>query len=70
MKNDYLLVISDSFDVWLLSLLGFKATAMECLEALASGLYSEVFTVLISFINRLVYYIFDPGFKSKPIADP
>uniref|UniRef100_A0AAY5F189 Unconventional myosin-XVIIIa-like n=1 Tax=Electrophorus electricus TaxID=8005 RepID=A0AAY5F189_ELEEL len=31
---------------------GFKATAVECLEAMASGLYSEVFTLLISLINR------------------
>uniref|UniRef100_A0A4W4F6T1 Unconventional myosin-XVIIIa-like n=1 Tax=Electrophorus electricus TaxID=8005 RepID=A0A4W4F6T1_ELEEL len=28
------------------------ATAVECLEAMASGLYSEVFTLLISLINR------------------
>ncbi|KAJ0004344.1 hypothetical protein NQD34_010558, partial [Periophthalmus magnuspinnatus] len=31
---------------------GSKATAMECLEAMASGLYSELFTILISMINR------------------
>ncbi|XP_076842778.1 unconventional myosin-XVIIIa isoform X5 [Brachyhypopomus gauderio] len=31
---------------------GFKATAVECLEAMASGLYSELFTLLISLINR------------------
>ncbi|XP_047661074.1 unconventional myosin-XVIIIa isoform X4 [Tachysurus fulvidraco] len=31
---------------------GSKATAMECLEAMASGLYSEIFTLLISLINR------------------
>ncbi|XP_037605539.1 unconventional myosin-XVIIIa-like isoform X6 [Sebastes umbrosus] len=31
---------------------GSKATAMECLEAMASGLYSELFTILISLINR------------------
>eukprot|EP00066_Takifugu_rubripes_P020687 XP_011609953.1 PREDICTED: unconventional myosin-XVIIIa-like [Takifugu rubripes] len=31
---------------------GSKATAMECLEAFASGLYSEIFTVLISLLNR------------------
>nr|XP_043897918.1 unconventional myosin-XVIIIa-like isoform X3 [Solea senegalensis] len=31
---------------------GSKATAMDCLDAMASGLYSEVFTVLISLINR------------------
>ncbi|KAJ7995871.1 hypothetical protein DPEC_G00231210 [Dallia pectoralis] len=28
------------------------STAMECLEAMASGLYSELFTLLISLINR------------------
>ncbi|KAG5284552.1 hypothetical protein AALO_G00027940 [Alosa alosa] len=31
---------------------GLKATAMECLEAMASALYAELFTVLISLINR------------------
>ncbi|XP_053332013.1 unconventional myosin-XVIIIa isoform X3 [Clarias gariepinus] len=31
---------------------GSKATAMECLEAMASSLYSEIFTLLISLINR------------------
>ncbi|XP_031428134.1 unconventional myosin-XVIIIa-like isoform X2 [Clupea harengus] len=31
---------------------GLKATALECLEAMASALYSELFTVLISLINR------------------
>ncbi|XP_069002915.1 unconventional myosin-XVIIIa-like isoform X1 [Embiotoca jacksoni] len=31
---------------------GSKATAMECLEAMASGLYSEIFMILISLINR------------------
>ncbi|XP_053502054.1 unconventional myosin-XVIIIa isoform X6 [Ictalurus furcatus] len=31
---------------------GSKATAMECLEAMASSLYSEIFTLLVSLINR------------------
>lgn len=31
---------------------GSKVTALECLEAMASGLYSEVFTLVISLINR------------------
>ncbi|XP_072302594.1 unconventional myosin-XVIIIa-like isoform X2 [Eucyclogobius newberryi] len=31
---------------------GSNATALECLEALASGLYSELFTILMSLINR------------------
>ncbi|XP_077466716.1 myosin-XVIIIa isoform X2 [Stigmatopora argus] len=29
-----------------------KVTALECLEAMASGLYSELFTLVISIINR------------------
>ncbi|XP_072312347.1 unconventional myosin-XVIIIa isoform X4 [Eucyclogobius newberryi] len=31
---------------------GSKVTAAECLEAMASGLYSELFTLVISLINR------------------
>ncbi|KAM9847161.1 unconventional myosin-XVIIIa-like [Aulostomus maculatus] len=31
---------------------GSKMTAAECLEAMAAGLYSELFTILISLINR------------------
>ncbi|KAM6464667.1 unconventional myosin-XVIIIa isoform 4-T6 [Liasis olivaceus] len=31
---------------------GPKTSALECLEALVSGLYSEVFTLLISLLNR------------------
>ncbi|XP_061607205.1 unconventional myosin-XVIIIa-like isoform X5 [Phyllopteryx taeniolatus] len=31
---------------------GSKASAMECLEAMATGLYSELFTILIYLINR------------------
>ncbi|XP_062417294.1 unconventional myosin-XVIIIa isoform X8 [Pungitius pungitius] len=31
---------------------GSKVTALECLEAMASGLYSEIFTLVISLINR------------------
>uniref|UniRef100_A0A8B9GWP5 Myosin XVIIIAa n=1 Tax=Astyanax mexicanus TaxID=7994 RepID=A0A8B9GWP5_ASTMX len=31
---------------------GSKATAVECLEAMGAGLYSELFTLLISLINR------------------
>ncbi len=29
-----------------------KITAMECLEAMAAGLYSELFTLVISLVNR------------------
>ncbi|XP_029963915.1 unconventional myosin-XVIIIa isoform X4 [Salarias fasciatus] len=31
---------------------GSKVTALECLEAMASGLYSELFTLVVSLINR------------------
>lgn len=31
---------------------GPKLTALECLEGMASGLYSELFTLLISLLNR------------------
>lgn len=51
------LPIYDLFCVWLLLTSGSKATAMECLEAMASGLYSELFTILISLINRFVFLI-------------
>lgn len=50
MNKIYLIVFSLA-----VSKTGFKATAMECLEAMASGLYSELFTILISLINRLVF---------------
>uniref|UniRef100_A0A7M4FAV1 Myosin XVIIIA n=1 Tax=Crocodylus porosus TaxID=8502 RepID=A0A7M4FAV1_CROPO len=33
---------------------GPKLTALECLEGMASGLYSELFTLLISLLNRCV----------------
>lgn len=53
------LSVSDLFSVWQLFIQGSKATALESLEAMASGLYSELFTVLISLINRYVF--FNPG---------
>lgn len=31
---------------------GSKITALECLEAMASGLYSELFTLIVSLVNR------------------
>lgn len=37
---------------------GPKVTALECLEAMASGLYSELFTLVISLINRLAVSIY------------
>lgn len=33
---------------------GPKLTALECLEGMAAGLYSELFTLLISLLNRCV----------------
>nr|XP_019941639.1 PREDICTED: unconventional myosin-XVIIIa-like isoform X2 [Paralichthys olivaceus] len=57
---------------------GSKATAMECLEALASGLYSELFTILISLINRALkcsqnslcslLIVDTPGFQNPRLA--
>ncbi|XP_068187607.1 unconventional myosin-XVIIIa-like isoform X2 [Antennarius striatus] len=57
---------------------GAKATAAECLEAMASGLYSEVFTILISLINRALkssqhslctlLIVDTPGFQNPRLA--
>uniref|UniRef100_A0A8C5H8F3 Unconventional myosin-XVIIIa-like n=1 Tax=Gouania willdenowi TaxID=441366 RepID=A0A8C5H8F3_GOUWI len=57
---------------------GSKATAMECLEAMASGLYSELFTILISLINRALkcsqhslcslLIVDTPGFQNPRMA--
>uniref|UniRef100_A0AAQ5XXJ2 Myosin XVIIIAa n=1 Tax=Amphiprion ocellaris TaxID=80972 RepID=A0AAQ5XXJ2_AMPOC len=57
---------------------GSKATAMECLEAMASGLYSEIFTILISLINRALkssqhslcslLIVDTPGFQNPRLA--
>ncbi|XP_047234694.1 unconventional myosin-XVIIIa-like isoform X5 [Girardinichthys multiradiatus] len=57
---------------------GSKSTAMECLEAMASGLYSEVFAVVISLINRAlkssqhsmcsVLIVDTPGFQNPRLA--
>ncbi|XP_040906951.1 unconventional myosin-XVIIIa isoform X2 [Toxotes jaculatrix] len=57
---------------------GSKATAMECLEAIASGLYSELFTILISLINRALkssqhslcslLIVDTPGFQNPRLA--
>ncbi|KAM6984235.1 unconventional myosin-XVIIIa-like [Tautogolabrus adspersus] len=57
---------------------GAKSTAMECLEAMASGLYSELFTILISFINRALkssqhslcslLIVDTPGFQNPRLA--
>uniref|UniRef100_A0A3Q3ICT7 Myosin XVIIIAa n=1 Tax=Monopterus albus TaxID=43700 RepID=A0A3Q3ICT7_MONAL len=57
---------------------GSKATAMECLEAMASGLYSELFTILISLINRALkssqhslcslFIVDTPGFQNPRLA--
>ncbi|XP_038141925.1 unconventional myosin-XVIIIa isoform X2 [Cyprinodon tularosa] len=58
--------------------LGSKFTALECLESMASGLYSEVFTVLISLINRAlkssqhslcsILIVDTPGFQNPRLA--
>lgn len=37
-----------------LLLTGPKLSALECLEGMASGLYSELFTLLVSLVNRWV----------------
>ncbi|TKS81517.1 Unconventional myosin-XVIIIa [Collichthys lucidus] len=57
---------------------GFKITALECLEAMASGLYSEVFTLVISLINRALkssqhslcslLIVDTPGFQNPRLA--
>uniref|UniRef100_UPI0037E8CD40 unconventional myosin-XVIIIa-like n=1 Tax=Semicossyphus pulcher TaxID=241346 RepID=UPI0037E8CD40 len=57
---------------------GAKATAMEGLEAMASGLYSELFTILISLINRALkssqhslcslLIVDTPGFQNPRLA--
>ncbi|XP_028276533.1 unconventional myosin-XVIIIa-like isoform X4 [Parambassis ranga] len=57
---------------------GSKATGMECLEAMASGLYSELFTILISLINRALkssqhslcslLIVDTPGFQNPRLA--
>ncbi|KAM4590088.1 unconventional myosin-XVIIIa isoform 5-T5 [Fundulus diaphanus] len=58
--------------------LGSKFTALECLESMASGLYSEVFTVVISLINRAlkssqhslrsILIVDTPGFQNPRLA--
>uniref|UniRef100_A0A665W256 Myosin XVIIIAa n=1 Tax=Echeneis naucrates TaxID=173247 RepID=A0A665W256_ECHNA len=57
---------------------GSKATAVECLEAIASGLYSELFTILISLLNRALkssqhslcslLIVDTPGFQNPRLA--
>uniref|UniRef100_A0A8C4E1I6 Myosin XVIIIAb n=1 Tax=Dicentrarchus labrax TaxID=13489 RepID=A0A8C4E1I6_DICLA len=57
---------------------GSKVTALECLEAMASGLYSEVFTLVISLINRALkssqhslcslLIVDTPGFQNPRLA--
>ncbi|XP_041657271.1 unconventional myosin-XVIIIa-like isoform X2 [Cheilinus undulatus] len=57
---------------------GAKATAMEGLEAMATGLYSELFTILISLINRALkssqhslcslLIVDTPGFQNPRLA--
>ncbi|XP_034557017.1 unconventional myosin-XVIIIa isoform X5 [Notolabrus celidotus] len=57
---------------------GSKITALECLEAMASGLYSELFTLVISLINRALkssqhslcslLIVDTPGFQNPRLA--
>uniref|UniRef100_A0AAX7T7Z1 Myosin XVIIIAa n=1 Tax=Astatotilapia calliptera TaxID=8154 RepID=A0AAX7T7Z1_ASTCA len=57
---------------------GTPPTAMECLEAMASGLYSELFTTVISLINRALkssqhslcslIIVDTPGFQNPRLA--
>ncbi|XP_068601584.1 unconventional myosin-XVIIIa [Brachionichthys hirsutus] len=57
---------------------GSKVTALECLEAMASGLYSELFTLIISLINRALkssqhslcslLIVDTPGFQNPRLA--
>ncbi|KAJ8348699.1 hypothetical protein SKAU_G00272880 [Synaphobranchus kaupii] len=57
---------------------GSKITALECLEAIAAALYSEVFTLLISLINRALkssqhslcslLIVDTPGFQNPRLA--
>nr|XP_060612666.1 unconventional myosin-XVIIIa [Anolis sagrei ordinatus] len=57
---------------------GPKASALECLEALACGLYSELFTLLISLLNRALkssqrslcsmMIVDTPGFQNPEMA--
>uniref|UniRef100_A0A8D2LMX8 Myosin XVIIIA n=1 Tax=Varanus komodoensis TaxID=61221 RepID=A0A8D2LMX8_VARKO len=57
---------------------GPKTSALECLEAFASGLYSELFTLLISLLNRALkssqrslcsmMVVDTPGFQNPELA--
>ncbi|XP_056139039.1 unconventional myosin-XVIIIa isoform X1 [Lampris incognitus] len=57
---------------------GLKITALECLEAMASGLYSELFTLVISLVNRALkstqhslcslLIVDTPGFQNPRMA--
>ncbi|XP_030041770.1 unconventional myosin-XVIIIa isoform X2 [Microcaecilia unicolor] len=58
---------------------GSKMSALDCLEGLASGLYSELFTLLISLINRALksnqnslcsmMIVDTPGFQNPKLAN-
>ncbi|XP_068174352.1 unconventional myosin-XVIIIa isoform X5 [Antennarius striatus] len=57
---------------------GSKVTALECLEAMASGLYSELFTLVVFLINRALksnqhslcslLIVDTPGFQNPRVA--
>ncbi|CAM4679283.1 unnamed protein product [Caretta caretta] len=58
---------------------GSRLTALDCLEGLASGLYSELFTLLISLLNRALkssqhslcsmMLVDTPGFQNPELAN-
>uniref|UniRef100_A0A8C8S7Q4 Unconventional myosin-XVIIIa n=1 Tax=Pelusios castaneus TaxID=367368 RepID=A0A8C8S7Q4_9SAUR len=58
---------------------GSRLTALECLEGMASGLYSELFTLLISLLNRALkssqhslcsmMIVDTPGFQNPELAN-
>ncbi|KAM4797256.1 unconventional myosin-XVIIIa isoform 3-T3 [Rhinophrynus dorsalis] len=57
---------------------GSKVTALDCLEGMASGLYSELFTLLISLLNRAlkssqhslcsIMIVDTPGFQNPELV--
>ncbi|CAL8308347.1 unnamed protein product, partial [Gadus morhua 'NCC'] len=57
---------------------GDQASGLECLEAMAAGLYSELFNLLVSFINRVLksgqhslcslLIVDTPGFQNPRLA--
>lgn len=48
----YKWIVLAGFSSIMISFTAPKITALECLEAMAAGLYSELFTLVISLVNR------------------